>query len=41
MWKWQEVDERLTLGPVGKSPDAEAKRITDATRREIESRADY
>lgn len=34
MWKWQEVDERLTLGEVGGSPDAMAERIRNGTRRE-------
>jgi predicted site-specific integrase-resolvase len=31
MWKWSEVDERLTNGE--SSPDAEASRIRDATRK--------
>ena len=31
MWKWSEVDERLTVGDVGE-PDAQAERIKNATR---------
>jgi predicted site-specific integrase-resolvase len=31
MWKWSEVDEKLTIG--GASPDSTAERIRDATRR--------
>jgi len=32
MWKWSEVDERLTLGHVGISPDDECERIRNGTR---------
>ncbi len=32
MWKWAEVDEYLTSGG-DRSPDAEAERIRDASRR--------
>jgi predicted DNA-binding transcriptional regulator AlpA len=39
MWKWDQVDQWLTNGQVGKSPDAEAERIRDATRRALENRA--
>jgi predicted DNA-binding transcriptional regulator AlpA len=35
MWKWSEVDERLTLGKVGASPDADAERIRNGTRAEL------
>jgi hypothetical protein len=38
MWKWDQVDQWLTNGQVGKSPDAEAERIRDATRRALENR---
>lgn len=37
MWKWSEVDEYLTHGGDGKSPDAEADRITNGTRRALEN----
>lgn len=41
MWKWLEVDEYLTSGG-GRSPDAEAERIENATRRaKAESRAGH
>lgn len=33
MWKWAEVDEKLTVGEAGGSPDSEAERIRNATRR--------
>jgi len=33
MWKWSEVDERLTLGDAGASPETAAERIRNATRR--------
>lgn len=36
MWKWEEVDEYLTNGGIGKSPDAQADRIRDGTRRAAE-----
>ncbi len=39
MWKWAEVDQYLTDGSGG-SPDAEAERIRNGTKREIEGRAD-
>jgi hypothetical protein len=32
MWKWSEVDERLTLGDVAGSPDSLAERIRNGTR---------
>jgi predicted DNA-binding transcriptional regulator AlpA len=33
MWKWSEVDEWLTRGNENATPDAEAERIRNATRR--------
>lgn len=39
MWKWAEVDQYLTDGTG--SPDAEAERIRNGTKREVESRARY
>lgn len=33
MWKWAEVDEWLTNGQPGRSPDAKADEIRNATRR--------
>lgn len=33
MWKWSEVDQRLTDGDAATSPDAVADRIRNATRR--------
>lgn len=36
MWKWAEVDEYLSNGG-GRSPDALAERVRDATRREKEA----
>jgi predicted DNA-binding transcriptional regulator AlpA len=41
MWKWSEVDELLTIGQAGRSPDSEADEIRNATRREAESRAGH
>lgn len=39
MWKWSEVDEKLTLGAVGGSPDDQAERIRNGSRGiEAESR---
>jgi predicted site-specific integrase-resolvase len=35
MWKWSEVDERLTNGS-GAGPDTLAERIRNGTRREAE-----
>lgn len=32
LWKWSEVDEKLTVGAAGGSPDPIADRIRDATR---------
>lgn len=32
LWKWSEVDEKLTIGEAGGSPDAAAERIRNATR---------
>jgi predicted DNA-binding transcriptional regulator AlpA len=37
MWKWEQVDDWLTNGPPG-SPDAEAERIRNDTRRAAETR---
>jgi predicted site-specific integrase-resolvase len=37
MWKWDEVDAYLSNGRDGKSPDADAERIRDATRRAAEN----
>lgn len=34
MWKWSEVDEWLTLGKSGGTPDDPAERIRNATRAE-------
>lgn len=33
MWKWSEVDDYLTNGKPGQSPDAKADEIRNATRR--------
>jgi predicted site-specific integrase-resolvase len=33
MWKWSEVDEKLTLGDAGASPETAAERIRNGTRR--------
>ena len=35
MWKWSEVDEKLTLGEAGGSPDSQAERIHNGTRRAL------
>lgn len=32
LWKWSEVDERLTVGEVGATPDSQADRIRNGTR---------
>lgn len=40
MWKWAEVDRYLSEGAVG-SPDAEAEKVRDGTKREVEGRAGY
>lgn len=32
MWKWSEVDERLSMGRVGEGPDPEAERLRNASR---------
>ena len=40
MWKWSEVDDLLTNGDV-RSPDTQADRIKNATRRAIESRVGH
>jgi hypothetical protein len=32
MWKWSEVDEMLTVGNAGGSPDRQAEAIRSATR---------
>ncbi len=36
MWKWHEVDERLTAGP--DTPESQAERVTNATRQRIAER---
>lgn len=42
MWKWVEVDEYLTNGKDAGSPDADAERVRNGTRREAaESRAGH
>lgn len=41
MWKWSEVDELLSNGQAGRSPDTKADEIRNATRRAAESRAGY
>lgn len=38
MWKWSEVDERLT---VGDEPETDAERIKNGTRRAAETRAGH
>jgi hypothetical protein len=32
MWKWDEVDRKLTVGAEGASPDQEAERIRNGAR---------
>lgn len=32
MWKWSEVDEKLSLGDVGGSPDGEAEGVRNGSR---------
>jgi predicted site-specific integrase-resolvase len=32
MWKWSEVDDRLSVGKEGAAPDAQAERIRSGTR---------
>lgn len=34
MWKWSEVDEKLSLGNVGGAPDTRAEEIRRGTREE-------
>lgn len=41
MWKWSEVDQKLTLGNVEGSPDALAERIRNGTKREATGRAGH
>ena len=41
MWKWSEVDEKLTLGEVAGTPDSQAERIKDGTRRAAENRTGH
>jgi predicted DNA-binding transcriptional regulator AlpA len=41
MWKWVEVDQYLSDGNGGQSPDAEAERIRNGTKREVEGRAGH
>jgi hypothetical protein len=41
MWKWEEVDDYLTHGTEARSPDAQADRIRNASRRIQEGGADY
>ena len=38
MWKWAEVDERLTVGKVGGSPDDKGEEIYNGTREEAAAR---
>ncbi len=40
MWKWDEVNEYLE-GKAGTSPDTQADRIKDATRRAAENRTGH
>ena len=32
MWKWADVDAKLTIGDAGASPDSQAERITNGTK---------
>lgn len=41
MWKWAEVDQKLTLGDAGNGPESEAERIRNGTRRAAEDRAGH
>ena len=41
MWKWEEVDAYLTVGKSEGSPDAEAERIRNGTRRAAETRSGH
>ena len=41
MWRWSEVEEYLSNGKPGGSPDAEADRIRESTRRAAEGHADH
>jgi hypothetical protein len=41
MWKWEKVDAWLTNGPDAGSPDAEAERIRNGTRRAAEAGAGH
>ena len=41
MWKWSEVDDRLTNGKPGASPDAKAEEIRNGTRRALETVAGH
>jgi predicted DNA-binding transcriptional regulator AlpA len=41
MWKWAEVDEKLTLGEAGGEPETDAERIRNGTRRAAETRTGH
>jgi hypothetical protein len=41
MWKWSEVDQRLTDGDDDLSPDSQAEEIKNAARREAEARSGH
>jgi len=41
MWLWAEVNDYLLNGQPGRSPDAKADEIRNATRRATENRAGY
>lgn len=41
MWKWSEVDERLTVGVPDRSADPQAEEIRNNVKRLLESRADH
>lgn len=38
MWKWSEVDRKLTLGSVVGSPDQEAEEVRNGAREEARAR---
>lgn len=41
LWKWSEVDDRLTMGEVGGSPDSQAERIKNGTRQALTRTSGY
>ena len=41
MWKWSEVDERLTVGVPDRSADPQADEIRNNVKRLLENRADH